>query len=143
MATSDRQNPAAVQRAIFWLPRRTTSAPHSGIAVTLPIAVPNSATPNAPSPRRSAAFTLAMRDTHVETTRPCTRKHAITPQNARRRPLPWLNAAASENASEPRPGYPPGVGSGGHGGFVTNSDVWLMAALSLSRSDRGDRKSVV
>src|ERR1035437_15044 len=119
MASSERQNPAAVQRAIWRLPRRTTSAPHSGMAVTEPMAVPKRASPRAPSPRCRADFTLAMRDTQVETTRPCTRKQAMTPQKARRR-----SASRLERANSTRSRF----------GWIR---VWLMVALRLPHSDRG------
>src|ERR1019366_8094046 len=99
MASIERQNPAAVQRAIRRLPWRTMSAPENGMAVTEPMAVPNRASPRAPSPRCSADFTLAMRDTQVATTRPCTRKHAMTPQKARRCSVSWLERSNATRSS--------------------------------------------
>src|ERR1035438_3911464 len=99
MASSERQNPAAVQRAIRRLPWCTTSAPEIGMAVTEPMAVPNRASPSAPSPRCNADLTLAMRDTQVETTRPCTRKHAMMPQKARRCSVSWLERSNATRSS--------------------------------------------
>src|SRR5207302_658376 len=79
---SARQNPALVQIATRRLPNRVTNAPQTGIAVTDPIAAPNSASPSTPSLNRSDVFIPAIRDTHVDTTSPCTRNAIITPQNA-------------------------------------------------------------
>src|ERR1035437_9909889 len=128
MASNERQNPAAVQRAIWRLPRRTTSAPHSGMAVTEPMAVPKRASPRAPSPRCRADFTLAIRDTQVETTRPCTRKHAMTPQKARRR-----SASRLERANSTRSRF----GGSGSGSCVL-SDRGGLARGVWARGAEGD-----
>ena len=95
IASSDRQNPAAVQRAM-----RAAAAAHHQRAANRDRASPSRwPCPAARArarhrPDAARIFTDAMRDTHVETTRPCTRKQAITPQKARRRSFGGTSGSA-------------------------------------------------
>src|SRR5271170_1326650 len=80
--TSARQKPIDVQFATRELPYRLTSQPHTGIALTDPIAAPSSAIPSAPLDSCSSACTAGIRETQAETTSPCTRNRAATAHHA-------------------------------------------------------------
>src|SRR5271154_5085275 len=59
--TNARQKPTDVQLVTLELPYRLPTQPHTGIALTDPIAAPNSAIPSEPFDRCSSACTVGIR----------------------------------------------------------------------------------
>jgi len=65
-----KQKAKVLHAVMVLLPKRVTSQPQNGIAITEPAAVPRSARPRLPLVRWSSVWMAGMRETQVATTRP-------------------------------------------------------------------------